>query len=67
MCGKELDLWDEEQDCSIYKYCGYGSENDGDKLELDLCIGCMDKLIRTCKISPVIDMDELSERKKRKL
>lgn len=54
-CGKKFDMWDTQEDFSIYRHCGYGSEHDGSDLELDLCCECMDKLIAECKISPIKD------------
>lgn len=53
MCGKEFDMWDEQEDFSIYREIGYGSKYDMESLELDLCCECMDKIIDSCKISPV--------------
>lgn len=54
-CGKKFDLWDTQEDFSIYRHCGYGSSYDGSELELDLCCECMDKLIAECAISPIKD------------
>lgn len=52
-CGKEFDMWDEQEDFSIHRQAGYGSKYDGQNIELDLCCECMDKLIEECKISPL--------------
>lgn len=54
-CGKRFDCWDEQENYSIHTRAGYGSAHDGDTIELDLCCDCMDKLIDSCKISPVIE------------
>lgn len=54
-CGKKMDLWDIQEDFSIYTTCGYGTKYDGSKIELDLCCDCMEKLIKDCKINPVED------------
>lgn len=54
-CGKKFDMWDTQEDFSIYRHCGYGSQYDGSELELDLCCDCMDKLIAECAISPIKD------------
>ena len=43
-CGKEMDFWDRQEEISIHT-----------KLELDLCCDCMEELVNSCKISPVID------------
>ena len=41
MCGKEFDYSD---DFGIRHTYGYGSVHDMDKLEVDLCNECLDKL-----------------------
>lgn len=58
-CGKIFDLWDEQEAYSIYRKLGYGTKYDGDVLQLDLCCGCMEKLIDECVIRPVIEADDL--------
>lgn len=60
LCGKEFDIWDSQENLGIHTgTIGYGSGHDGDKLELDLCCDCFDKviddLIPKCKISPLIE------------
>ena len=57
MCGKEFDMWDEQEDFSIHRTCGYGTKFDGDSIQLDLCCDCMEKLVDSCLISPVISKD----------
>ena len=54
-CGKERDLWDRQEEFSIHTKCGYGTKYDGSTIELDLCCDCMEELVDSCKISPVID------------
>lgn len=57
VCGKEFDVWDEQEDFSISRNVGYGSKFDGDHIHLDMCCDCfdklMDELIPKCAISPV--------------
>lgn len=53
ICGKKFNEWDLQEDYSIYRSLGYGSKYDGEELRLDICIECMDKIIKKCKISPV--------------
>lgn len=53
-CGKKFNIWDTQEDYSIYKQLGYGTKYDGASLELDLCCDCMEKLIDECVILPVI-------------
>ena len=52
-CGKKFDIWDMQENFSINTRLGYGTKYDGDDLELDLCCGCMEKLIDECAISPI--------------
>ena len=52
-CGKQFDMWDEQEGYAIYTRLGYGSKYDGDHLELDLCCKCMDELIDSCKVGPI--------------
>lgn len=54
-CGKKFDMWDESEHFHIHKKCGYGTKFDGEKLELDLCCSCMEELIDSCTISPIIE------------
>lgn len=59
MCGSRFDFWDEQENYSIHKTCGYGSSNDGNKLNLDICCKCMDKLVKMCVIDPIeIEFDD---------
>ena len=53
VCGKTLDMWDKQEDFSIQRSLGYGTVHDGEELDIHLCCDCMDKLISSCKISPV--------------
>lgn len=59
-CGKEFgDITQDYNDSfSIHTRIGYGSRYDMCGLELDLCSSCMDELIESCVISPVIDYEE---------
>ena len=54
-CGKELDLWDTQENFSIERSLGYGTKYDGDKLKIHLCCDCMEKLIDECMVSPISD------------
>lgn len=51
MCGNEIR--DEPIALLVNKLIGYGSKYDMDKLHLKLCSDCMDKMIDSCKVSPV--------------
>lgn len=57
LCGKEFDVWDEQQDFVISKDIGYGSKFDGSHMRLDMCCDCfdilMDAVIQKCVISPI--------------
>lgn len=62
MCGKDFDIWDNQEDFALYRNVGYGSGYDGCKIELDLCCNCFDKLVReyivpNCKINPIEDCE----------
>lgn len=52
-CGKTFDMWDAQENFSIESRIGYGSVFDGSLLSLRLCCDCMDKLIQSCKVSPI--------------
>ena len=54
MCGKKFNVWDTQEAFRIYRDLGYGTKYDGDVLELDLCCECMERLIDSCKIKPII-------------
>lgn len=54
MCGKDMDIFDKQTGISfIGKLLGYGSEFDGDVLNIHICCDCLDKIIKCCKISPL--------------
>lgn len=58
LCGKEFDLWDDSLDIHIRRDIGYGSEHDGERLDMRVCCECLDKLISACKVSPVKEPGE---------
>ena len=51
-----MDFWDIQEDYSIHTTIGYGSKYDEERVELDFCCECMDKLIDKCVISPLVSM-----------
>ena len=53
LCGGEFDVFDEQEGFSIHKTCGYGTKFDGERLELDICCGCMEKLVDSCVVTPI--------------
>lgn len=53
-CGKLFDDLDTQEELSIHTLLGYGSKYDGHVIQLDLCCDCLDELIESCKISPII-------------
>ena len=61
MCGKGFDIWDTQEDFSIYRSLGYGTKYDGDELQLDLCCDCMEKIIDECKVHPVTKPGKLED------
>lgn len=53
ICGKAFDDFDSIGNNKIHKKMSYGSKYDGDYVAIDICCECMDKLIDSCKISPI--------------
>lgn len=45
MCGKEFDMWDEQENFCFTHYVGYGSKYDFNKVDLKLCCDCFDKVM----------------------
>lgn len=45
MCGKEFDMWDQQEAFGFNYVCGYGSRHDGEEVLCDLCCDCFDKLL----------------------
>lgn len=59
LCGKELDMWDLQEDFSIrHSEIGYGSRYDMCSLDIWFCCSCMDSIIDDCVIKPVADLEE---------
>ena len=54
-CGKELDIWDEQEKFSIDTILGFGTKYDGANLNIRWCCSCMETLIDECVISPIKD------------
>lgn len=54
-CGKVFDMWDSQEDFTITRKLGYGTSHDGNNLNLRICCRCMDELIYSCVISPVVE------------
>ena len=54
-CGKRLDEWDIQEEFRFYGRLGYGTTYDGNSIELDLCCECMEELIDSCAISPIVE------------
>lgn len=61
MCGKLFDEWDYQEKFSFKSYIGYGSKYDLNKIDLNLCCSCFDKvmdfIIPQCKIIPLEEYD----------
>ena len=56
-CGNKFSDWDNSEDFKIHSRLGYGTKYDGCYLELDLCCKCMEELIESCTISPIVYND----------
>ena len=67
VCGKEFDMWDEQEELGLHTRFGYGTTFDGDRIDLDICCDCfdklMDKFIPMCKINPITEMEYKKEKK----
>lgn len=61
MCGKTFDVWDEQEDFSIYHDVGFGSKYDMSKIQLNMCCSCfdsvMDYIAPRCKINPIVECE----------
>lgn len=44
MCGKQFDLWDEQEKFGFHYHVGYGSKHDGETIDVDLCCDCFDQV-----------------------
>lgn len=54
-CGKDFDIFDEQEDFSIDRILGYGTKHDGEHLKIRFCCKCMDEIIDSCEISPFVE------------
>ena len=54
ICGSKMDCWDVQEDYTIHTRAGYGSKYDEEDIELHICCDCMDKIIDSCAISPIV-------------
>lgn len=45
MCGKKFGLWDHQEDFCFDHKIGYGSAHDLERIQLNLCCRCFDKVI----------------------
>ena len=59
MCGKQFDMWDEQEDFYFVRHIGYGSKYDMMGLYLNLCCDCFDKVadwfLPLCVNDPLVD------------
>lgn len=51
-CGRKLDVVDQNAGLKFVLYPGYGSKYDLCAVTVELCCGCFDKFIDSCKINP---------------
>lgn len=49
-CGKQFDIFDTKNNINIHQNIGYGSIYDGMHLDIDLCCGCLDRMIKLISI-----------------
>lgn len=50
MCGKNFELHDISADLRFEKQIGYGSVHDGERLKLNLCCECFDRLANVLNV-----------------
>lgn len=53
-CGKELDVFDLNENYDFRLELGYGTIYDGEKVEIRMCCDCMEEFIDACKVSPIV-------------
>ena len=63
LCGKELDVFDLQEEISYHSHMGYGSKFDLCHVDIDLCCKCFDRLmdqyiIPNSLINPVSEVDD---------
>lgn len=59
VCGKELDMFDQQEEYTLHKFVGYGSKHDGSVIHLQMCCDCFDRLVDSCAVSPLIGEYEI--------
>lgn len=57
-CGKELGVLDVQDDFHLIRTIGYGSKYDEAMVDIQLCQSCMDELIDSCKVSPIVERQQ---------
>lgn len=57
-CGRELDVFDLQQDFTIHKKIQYGSSYDGCQVHYQLCCDCFDKAVEQCKVNPIKEVED---------
>ena len=57
-CGKELDIFDLQQDFTIHRQIEYGSIYDGCGVHYQLCCDCFDEAVEECKVSPIREAED---------
>lgn len=54
ICGKELGVLDQDSDYTMCVRMGYGTNHDLEYAEIHMCCECLDHLVETCKVSPIV-------------
>lgn len=57
-CGRELDVFDLQQDFTIHKKIQYGGSYDGCQVHYQLCCDCFDKAVEQCKVNPIKEVED---------
>ena len=45
ICGKEFDVWDQQEGFGFDRHIGYGSKFDGEHIRVDMCVECFDEMM----------------------
>lgn len=58
MCKKEFDYWDLNEAFAFDHHAGYGSKFDGERIHIDFCCECFDKVMEVivpmCQVDPIV-------------
>lgn len=53
ICGMKIDHVNKFEGFTASEKIGYGSIHDGETLDLHVCSDCMDRMVASCRVSPI--------------